>query len=64
MEGLTITPDGRTLVGIMQAGLNAPDGAKSKLVTPVRIVTVDLRTRRSHEYLYLLDNLPSEPGAR
>jgi hypothetical protein len=56
MEGLTITPDGRTLVGIMQAGLNAPDGAKSKLVTPVRIVTVDLRTRESHEYLYLLHN--------
>ena len=33
MEGLTVTPDGRTLVGIMQAGLNAPDGPKSKNVT-------------------------------
>lgn len=56
MEGLTVTPDGRTLAGIMQAGLNAPDGPKSKNVTPVRIVTVDLRTRRTAEYLYLLHN--------
>jgi hypothetical protein len=54
MEGLTVTPDGRTLVGIMQAGLNAPDGPKSKNVTPLRIVTVDLHTFRVGEYLYLL----------
>jgi hypothetical protein len=56
MEGLTVTPDGRTLVGIMQAGLDAPDGPASKLVTAVRIVTVDLRTFASHEYVYLLHN--------
>ncbi len=56
MEGLTITPDGKTLVGIMQAGLDAPDGPKSKLVTALRIVTVDLRTYASHEYVYLLHN--------
>jgi Esterase-like activity of phytase len=56
MEGLTITPDGRTLVGIMQAGLDAPDGPKSKNVTALRIVTVDLRTHASHEYVYLLHN--------
>ena len=56
MEGLTITPDGRTLVGIMQAGLDAPDGPKSKNVSALRIVTVDLRTLASHEYVYLLHN--------
>jgi Esterase-like activity of phytase len=56
MEGLTTTPDGHTLVGIMQAGLDAPDGPKSKDVSALRIVTVDLRTRRSHEYVYLLHN--------
>ena len=56
MEGLTVTPDGKTLVGIMQAGLNAPDGPKSKNVSALRIVTVDLRTRQSHEYVYLLHN--------
>jgi len=61
MEGLTVTPDGRTLVGIMQAGLNAPDGPKSKNVSAVRIVTIDLRTRRTAEYIYLLhsDGKPS-----
>ena len=56
MEGLAVTPDGRTLVGIMQAGLNAPGGPKSKKVTPLRIVTVDLASRTTHEYLYLLHN--------
>jgi hypothetical protein len=62
MEGLTVTPDGRTLVGIMQSALTQPDlvdatGKKIKPanVTPVRIVTVDLRTKAVHEYVYLLD---------
>ncbi|WP_052591053.1 esterase-like activity of phytase family protein [Luteipulveratus mongoliensis] len=54
MEGLTVTPDGRTLVGIMQAGLNAPDGPKSKNVPFVRIVTIDLRTRQTRQYAYVL----------
>jgi hypothetical protein len=63
MEGLTITPDGKTLVGIMQAGLDAPDGPKSKNVTALRIVTVDLRTFASHEYIYLLHNVGSPTTA-
>jgi Esterase-like activity of phytase len=57
MEGLTLTPDGRTLVGIMQNTLATgltPKLAKSGVLT--RIVTLDLRTRRSHEYAYLLDS--------
>ncbi len=64
MEGLTVTPDGRTLVGIMQSALTVSDyglDAKGKTikpanVAPVRIVTVDLRTKAIHEYLYLLTN--------
>ena len=48
MEGLSITPDGKTLVGIMQASL-AQD-AKNNL----RIVTVDIATGATHEYAYLL----------
>jgi hypothetical protein len=64
MEGLTVTPDGKTLVGIMQSALTVPDyglDAKGKTVkpasvAPVRIVTVDLRTKATHEYLYLLTN--------
>ncbi|HKN52959.1 MAG TPA: esterase-like activity of phytase family protein [Amycolatopsis sp.] len=57
MEGLTLTPDGRTLVGIMQSALQQPDLTKKPgNVTTLRIVTVDLATRATHEYLYLLDD--------
>lgn len=62
MEGLTVTPDGRTLVGIMQSALQQPDlTQKPANVSPVRIVTVDLRTHKTHEYLYLLDD-PADNG--
>ncbi|MEI9980275.1 MAG: esterase-like activity of phytase family protein [Edaphobacter sp.] len=53
MEGLAITPDGRTLVGIVQNALiqDANDGASSLL----RIVTIDIASgRTTHEYAYLL----------
>ena len=57
MEGLTVMPDGGTLVGIMQNPL--ADGVTTKnagkdVVT--RIVTVNIRTGKSHEYLYVLDS--------
>lgn len=61
MEGLTITPDGKTLVGMMQSGLqqaDLPAGADGKKNTPTRIVTYNLRNGETHEYLFLLD----EPG--
>jgi hypothetical protein len=48
MEGLAITPDGKTLVGIMQAPLEQ-DTNKN-----VRIVTVDIATGTTHEYAYKL----------
>ena len=48
MEGLALTPDGKTLVGIMQANLlQDPVGT-------LRIVTVDVATGATHEYLYQL----------
>lgn len=50
MEGLAITPDGKTLVGIMQAGLEQ-DAANPKLL---RIVTVDVATGATREHGYLL----------
>jgi len=57
MEGLALTPDGRTLVGIMQSALQQPDLTKKPgKVTTLRIVTIDLKTRATREYLYLLDN--------
>jgi hypothetical protein len=53
MEGLAITPDGKTLVGIMQAPLiqDAADPATQNLL---RIVTVDIATGVTHEYGYEL----------
>ncbi len=48
MEGLAITPDGKTLVGIMQAPLEQ-DAAKN-----LRIVTIDIATGATHEYAYML----------
>src|SRR6202020_1468529 len=53
MEGLAITPDGRTLVGIVQNALiqDASDGAPNML----RIVTIDILSgRTTHEYPYVL----------
>jgi hypothetical protein len=57
MEGLTLTPDGSTLVGMMQSSLQQADlGTTSgKKDTPTRIVTYNLRTHKTHEYLFLLD---------
>lgn len=49
MEGLAITPDGKTLVGIMQA--NLLQDAKGML----RIVTIDIASgKTTHEYAYQL----------
>jgi hypothetical protein len=64
MEGLTLTPDGKTLVGIMQSALTQPDlaGAKTALITTTRIVTIDLKTKEMHEYLYLLDDPANHNG--
>jgi hypothetical protein len=63
MEGLTVTPDGSTLVGIMQSALQQPDlgSTKASKVAPARIVTIDLRTYRTRQYLYLLDD-PAATG--
>jgi hypothetical protein len=41
----------------MQSALQQPDvTAKPGNVTTLRIVTYDLRTRATHEYVYLLDD--------
>lgn len=61
MEGLTLTPDGRTLVGIMQSALDQSDASKPKNNPLTRIVTIDLSTRVVHEYAYLLDD-PATTG--
>ena len=55
MEGLAITPDGRTLVGAMQSPLIQDGGDVKGGVT--RIVTIDIETGRTHEYAYQLDTV-------
>lgn len=60
MEGLTITPDGSTLVGIMQSAIKTPGlEGSAKSVPFTRIVAVDLATKAVREYLYPLAN-PAE----
>ena len=63
MEGLTITPDGKELVGLMQSALQQTDlnGSDAKKLTPTRIVTYNLRTHALHEYLYMLHD-PAQNG--
>jgi len=52
MEGLAITPDGKTLVGIMQASLiQDSSAAGGKLL---RIVSIDVASGATHEYAYKL----------
>lgn len=53
MEGVAITPDGKTLVGNIQSATiqDKKDEATRKLL---RIVTVDIATGETHEYGYML----------
>lgn len=55
MEGIAITPDGKTLVGIMQAALIQDNNQGGKAKKPLRIVTIDIASGKwTHEYAYLL----------
>lgn len=58
LEGLTITPDGNTLVAIMQSAIQTPGlVGPAKSVPITRIVTINLVDRSLvHEYLYPLAN--------
>ena len=54
MEGLAITPDGKTLVGIMQSNLYNPTSAIGS-INLARIVTVNIETGATAQYLYRQD---------
>jgi hypothetical protein len=61
MEGLAITPDGSTLVGIMQSALIQDGGdAKGQIL---RIVTIDTETGATKEYAYPTE-LPVDPSGK
>ncbi|MGO3383965.1 MAG: esterase-like activity of phytase family protein [Acinetobacter guillouiae] len=51
MEGLTITPDQKKLVGIMQSTMSNPNASVSKSDL-VRIVMIDLESKVVSQYLY------------
>ncbi|TCM61912.1 hypothetical protein EC844_12666 [Acinetobacter calcoaceticus] len=51
MEGLTITPDGKMLVGIMQSTMDNPTAAVNKSDL-TRIVTINIATKKIQQYLY------------
>ncbi|CAM1335113.1 esterase-like activity of phytase family protein [Tenacibaculum aestuariivivum] len=52
MEGLAITPDEKTLVGIMQSTLYNPNKAEVADFTITRIVTFNLETAKTKQYLH------------
>jgi len=55
MEGLALTPDGKTLVGIMQAAtIQDATPANSASANMVRIVTIDIATGNTKEFGYQL----------
>lgn len=55
MEGLAITPDGKTLVGIMQTALIQDAAEGGDAANLLRIEQVDIASGRTvHEYAYLL----------
>lgn len=53
MEGLAITPDGKTLVGVMQSAL-IQDAASNDTKKLARIVTIDIATGDTRQYGYQL----------
>jgi hypothetical protein len=58
MEALTITPDGKTLVGIVQSQLDNPTTAVRTTSRAVRVIAFDLATASTKQYVYLLDSAP------
>lgn len=52
MEGLTITPDGNTLYGIMQSPLNEPEGQPTTSSEWIPIIAINLMTNDHKEYYY------------
>ena len=56
MEGLTITPDGKTLVGIMQTAMYNPPADKDNIKSNSRIsriITFDIETGDTKQYVYI-----------
>jgi hypothetical protein len=57
MEGLTVTPDGKTLVGIMQSPMYNPTKAAVANSLVLRVLTFDIATGTTKQYAYLMENI-------
>jgi hypothetical protein len=57
MEGLAITPDGKTLVGMMQSPMYNPSKTAVANSVVLRILTFDIATGATKQYAYLMDNV-------
>lgn len=56
MEGLTITPDGKTLVGLMQSPMYNPSSAAVTGSLVLRVLTYEIATGATKQYVYLMEN--------
>ena len=56
MEGLTITPDGKTLVGLMQSPMYNPSSSAVSGSVVLRVVTFEIATGATKQYVYLMEN--------
>lgn len=54
MEGLAISPDGKTLFGVMQSPLLQDGGTNARFT---RIVRIDLRSGKTQQFAYPLTNI-------
>jgi hypothetical protein len=57
MEGLAITPDGKTLVGMMQSPMLNPSKSAVANSTILRILTFNIQTGATKQYAYVMDNI-------
>lgn len=56
MEGLTISPDGKTLIGMMQSPMYNPNKAAVANSKLLRILTYDIETGKTKEFAYITEN--------
>ncbi|MDF7821396.1 esterase-like activity of phytase family protein [Runella sp. MFBS21] len=56
MEGLTITPNGKTLVGLMQSPMYNPSSSAVSGSVVLRVVTFEIATGATKQYVYLMEN--------
>ncbi|WP_295199822.1 esterase-like activity of phytase family protein [uncultured Chryseobacterium sp.] len=60
MEGLCITPDGKTLVGTIQSMMYVPSKSLATNKTLIRIVTFDIASGHTKQFLYQQDGGASD----